>query len=97
MERQGDVMYGLVLEGGGARGAFQIGCWKALRELGVEIKGVSGTSVGALNGAMIIQDDFERTYDLWYNLSPSQVIDVDDDTVTNVDVYVNRLDAAGIF
>lgn len=74
-------MYGLVLEGGGARGAFQIGSWKALRELGVEIKGISGTSVGALNGAMIMQDDFEKTYDLWYNLSPSQVIDVDDEMV----------------
>jgi len=72
-------MYGLVLEGGGARGAFQIGAWKALREIGVEIKGISGTSVGALNGAMIIQDDFEKTYDLWYNLSPSQVVNAQDE------------------
>ena len=45
--------YGLVLEGGGAKGAYQIGAWKALKEAGVKIKGVSGTSVGALNGALI--------------------------------------------
>ena len=31
--------YGLVLDGGGARGAYQIGAWKALREAGVKIRG----------------------------------------------------------
>lgn len=43
--------YGLVLDGGGARGAYQIGAWKALREAGVKIEAVAGTSVGALNGS----------------------------------------------
>lgn len=38
--------YGLVLEGGGAKGAYQIGAWKALREAGVKLKGIAGTSVG---------------------------------------------------
>lgn len=45
--------YALVLDGGGARGAYQIGAWKALRESGVKIYAVAGTSVGALNGALI--------------------------------------------
>lgn len=39
--------YGLVLEGGGAKGAYQIGAWKALKEVGVRIRAVAGTSVGA--------------------------------------------------
>ena len=34
--------YGLVLEGGGAKGSFQIGAWRALREAGIKLKGVSG-------------------------------------------------------
>ena len=46
--------YGLALEGGGAKGAYQIGAWKALREAGIRFSAVSGTSVGALNGAMIV-------------------------------------------
>lgn len=71
--------YGLVLEGGGAKGAYQIGAWKALREAGVRIKGVSGTSVGALNGALICMDDLERAENLWANISYSQVMDVDDE------------------
>ena len=52
--------YGLALEGGGAKGAYQIGAWKALREAGIRFSAVSGTSVGALNGAMIVMDDLER-------------------------------------
>lgn len=71
--------YGLVLEGGGAKGAYQIGAWKALKEAGVKIKGVSGTSVGALNGALICMDDLERAEDLWANISYSQIINVDDE------------------
>ena len=37
--------YGLALEGGGAKGAYQIGAWKALREAGIRFSAVSGTSV----------------------------------------------------
>lgn len=43
--------YGLVLGGGGGRGSYEIGVWKALDEYRdvVDIKAVSGSSVGALN------------------------------------------------
>ena len=52
--------YGVVLEGGGAKGSYQIGAWKALREAGIRIKGIAGASVGALNGAMMCMDDLEK-------------------------------------
>ena len=67
-------MNGIVLEGGGAKGAFQIGAWRALRELGIEFQGVAGTSIGALNGAFFVQDDYDAAYELWYNMSPNQVV-----------------------
>ena len=70
--------YGIVLEGGGARGAYQIGAWKALKEAGIEIKGAAGTSVGALNGALICMDDLEKAEKIWENIRYSQVMDVDD-------------------
>ena len=47
----------LVLGGGGSRGAYEIGVCKALEELEIEIDMVFGTSVGAINGAMIAQGD----------------------------------------
>lgn len=71
-------MYGLVLEGGGAKGAYHIGAYKAIKDMNIEIGGVAGTSVGALNGAAIAQDDFEKAYELWYNMCYSKVMNADD-------------------
>ena len=76
--------YGLVLEGGGAKGAYQIGAWKALREEGVKIRGLSGVSVGALNGALICMDNPELAEEIWENISYSQIMDVDDDRMDSV-------------
>lgn len=73
-----DKEYGIVLEGGGARGAYQVGAWRALKEAGVKIKGAAGTSVGALNGALICMDDLHRAEHIWENISYSKVMDVDD-------------------
>lgn len=93
--------YGIVLEGGGAKGAYQVGAWKALRELGVQIKGVVGTSIGALNGILMVQDDFDEAYKLWENLHFSQIIDVDDDLFTKMKTralsYTDLHDVVGVF
>lgn len=71
-------MFGLVLEGGGAKGSYQIGACKAILEMGLDIGAVAGTSIGALNGAMIVQGELERAYELWYNISPAQVFDIEE-------------------
>lgn len=76
-----DREYGLVLEGGGAKGAYQIGAWKALREAGVKIKGVAGASVGSLNGALICMDELERAEEIWKNIDYSQVMSVSNETM----------------
>ncbi|MDY4669289.1 MAG: patatin-like phospholipase family protein [Oliverpabstia sp.] len=73
-----DKEYGIVLEGGGAKGAYQVGAWQALKEAGIKIKGIAGTSVGALNGAMMCMDDLEMAERVWSHLTYSQVMDVED-------------------
>ena len=70
--------YGLVFDGGGARGAYQIGAWKALREAGVPVTAVAGTSVGALNGALVCMGDVEKAEEIWKSITFSRVMDVDD-------------------
>ncbi|AUB53866.1 patatin-like phospholipase family protein [Enterococcus mundtii] len=65
---------GLVLGGGGAHGAYQIGVWKALKEENLEISLVTGTSVGALNGALVVQDQLAQAIELWQELSTNQVL-----------------------
>lgn len=71
--------YGLVLDGGGARGAYQIGAWKALKEAGVKINAVAGTSVGALNGALVCMGDLKQAEHIWSEMTFSRVMDVDDE------------------
>ena len=75
------ISYALALEGGGAKGAYQIGAWRAFEEAGIRIDAVSGTSVGALNGALIAMGDLDRAEEIWKNIRFSQVMDVDDDTM----------------
>lgn len=55
-----DKEFGLVLAGGGTKGAYEVGVWKALKELNISITAIAGTSIGALNAALILQDDFEK-------------------------------------
>ncbi len=72
-------MYGLVLQGGGTKGSYHIGVWKALRQLGIEIGAVTGTSIGALNGAFIAQNMFDEALGVWENIKVNDVIDTDED------------------
>ncbi|RZI44651.1 patatin-like phospholipase family protein [Herbaspirillum sp. HC18] len=59
----------LVLQGGGALGAYQVGVYQALHEAGIEPDWVIGTSIGAINGALIAgnlpEKRFERLQAFW--------------------------------
>ena len=74
-----ELEYGLVFDGGGARGAYQIGAWKALAEAGVKIRAVAGTSVGALNGALVCMGDIAHAEEIWAEMKFSRIMDVDDE------------------
>jgi NTE family protein len=50
----------LVLQGGGALGAYQGGVYQALHEAGIEVDWISGTSIGGINGALIAGNPFDR-------------------------------------
>ena len=81
--------YAIALEGGGAKGAYEVGVWKALDEAGVRFDAVAGTSVGALNGAMMVMGELEQATRLWENIRFSQVFDADDAQLKNL--YDHRL------
>ena len=65
----------IVLSGGGAKGAYQIGVWKALRKLNYKYDIVTGTSVGALNGAFMVMNDYKNAVNFWQNISPKDIFD----------------------
>ena len=81
--------YAIVLEGGGAKGSYEIGVWKALEEMGVKYNAVAGTSVGALNGALMTMRDLPCAIDAWTNIRLDKVIDYDEEDEENLKKIVS--------
>lgn len=71
-------MIGLALEGGGAKGSYQVGAYKALLELGYKFDYIVGTSIGAINGVVFAQHDEKIAERVWLDIKYSTVIDADD-------------------
>ena len=67
----------IVLSGGGGKGGYLIGFWKAIRELGINYDIVTGTSIGALNGAFMVQGNYSDAFKLWYFMDYTKIIDSD--------------------
>lgn len=86
------MKYALVLEGGGAKGAYQIGAYFALSEMGFEFSKIVGTSIGAFNGAMICQGDAYECYNAWKNLNLEDFKNELDNVSRNDDIF-SRLKA----
>ncbi|MBD3334711.1 MAG: patatin [Candidatus Eisenbacteria bacterium] len=64
----------LVLSGGGAKGAFQIGAEKYAREVkGYDWDLLAGVSVGALNAVMLAMERYQRLEGIWRHISNRQV------------------------
>lgn len=81
--------YAIALEGGGAKGAYEVGVWQALEEAGIKYNAVSGTSVGALNGAMMVMRDLEGAIRAWKDIRLSDVIDLEGDQEENLHKILN--------
>lgn len=78
---------GLVLEGGGVKGAYQFGALKALIEAGFKFDGITGTSIGALNGALLVQGGYPKLEEFWADVRASKLFDIDDDMVEKAIKY----------
>lgn len=65
---------GLAFSGGGLRGAYQVGCYKAFLDCHIKIDGFVGTSIGAFNAAMCASNRFDELYEFWYNESTGSIL-----------------------
>ncbi len=77
-------MRGLVLGGGGAKGAYQVGVAKALREIGFDYHCITGTSIGAINGAFLASGKLDELQAIWSSLKLSDVINGDTKTLEKI-------------
>ncbi|MBR6767001.1 MAG: patatin-like phospholipase family protein [Clostridia bacterium] len=80
----------LVFSGGGSRGAYEIGAWQAMEELGVRFDGVYGTSIGALNAALAAQGDVAAAIHIWENIRISQIMEISEEEDFSIDRMVQR-------
>lgn len=85
---------GIVLAGGGGKGAYEIGVWKYIHEEGLDhyVRAVSGTSVGALNAALFAGSSYEIAEDLWENISQEKILT----PKINIDDVLKTLSIMGI-
>ncbi|MCR4562235.1 MAG: patatin-like phospholipase family protein [Bacilli bacterium] len=67
-------MKALVLCGGGSLGIYEIGAWKYLEERGEHFDIITGSSIGALNGALLLSSNLEEAIDLWNKITAEEVM-----------------------
>lgn len=73
--------WGLVLAGGGGKGAYQFGVLKAMEEVGIlgQVVAISGSSIGSLNAAMLAQKDMKKMEEVWNLVRPKDIFSSDED------------------
>lgn len=84
-------MLAIVLSGGGAKGAYEVGVWKALKKLNIKYNIVTGTSIGAINGMMMVQKEFYKCLRIWKNINYDVLYDNFKQINNSKDMYVEYL------
>ena len=86
-------MLGIALEGGGAKGAFHIGALEACMEMGYyPPDAIAGTSIGAMNAAMVAQGDFAVAKELWENISGKDIFTPEDEKLISTNLNSINID-----
>lgn len=87
--------FGLVLTGGGAKGAYQAGALKYIAELGLVPQIIAGTSIGALNGAVLSSSHsfpqaVQHLNQLWDQLGQSDILRPNTSTLSRTFSYATQ-------
>lgn len=69
-------MKALVLGGGGAKGSYEVGVWKALNKLNMKFDIVTGVSIGSINGAFYVANEYKKCLKMWQKITTSDLFDV---------------------
>ncbi|MGM0508437.1 MAG: patatin-like phospholipase family protein [Fusobacteriota bacterium] len=82
--------YCLVLSGGGAKGVYHLGVWKAIKELDIEFNAVIGNSVGALVAGFFAQDEYDALYDIMSNMGIDDFIKIPKGLLKDGNINFNK-------
>lgn len=83
---------GLVLSGGGAKGVYQAGALRVLKEKGYldDIGYISGVSIGAINAVLYLMDDIEGMDRVWDDMDTENIISIDNIEIGENGLYFSR-------
>lgn len=65
----------IALSGGGTKGSYELGVWKAIKELDIDYQIVTGTSIGSINGALMVTEEYDRACDLWNTITMDDMME----------------------
>ncbi len=82
--------YCLVLSGGGAKGVYHIGAWRALKELDIHVDAFIGNSIGAIIAAFLAQGLDAELETIGAGLDLDSVLKLPDDLVADGDLKIDR-------
>ena len=74
-------MRGLVLEGGGVKGSYQIGSYYAFLKCHKRIDGFVGTSIGSFNAAMLASGNYKKLLEIWYKENPGLFLGLNENLI----------------
>ncbi|MGX8796364.1 patatin-like phospholipase family protein [Fusibacter sp. JL298sf-3] len=89
-------MIGVALEGGGAKGSFQVGAMKAMYEMGILPDVVVGTSIGAINGAFIAAGELKLLESLWRSTEIEDMMNDDAEQIRKLLSFNLKNDTSGV-
>ena len=88
---------GIALSGGGTKGSYELGVWKALNELGIDYQIVTGTSIGSINGALMATGDYDRAYELWSTITMEDMMEDGINLTDTIEGMYDQREAIGPF
>ena len=80
-------MRGLMLEGGGAKGAYEAGAIKALCKRRIKFDCVGGTSIGAINAAFYAVKNLNGMYKLWLSTDSEELFGIESQMLENLTTH----------
>lgn len=92
-------MKALVLGGGGAKGSYEVGVWKALNKLNMKFDIVTGVSIGSINGAFYAANEYKKCLKMWRTITTNDLFDVaigSKLSKEDLQIFVKQMSTGGI-
>ena len=94
MKRLDKEKYCLVLSGGGSKGIYHLGAWKALDEMGIQVEAFIGNSIGAILAGFLAQGKTREMQDIGDNLSADFIMKIPEQFIENGELKIGKADMA---